>query len=154
MGNFNASYIPTGLYASGYFDNWNIGLAEIVASSEVKNLITTNRTSLVDSTDGDNVLYECLFRPNAGILNSKLPLLPGCELKLSFDRAKSEFALISTVTDSTVPVDSVLKLKNLFLRARYYSSPILRNFFGSIDNQEIKYQYDECLCYLKNLPVL
>ena len=153
MGNFNAAYIPTGLYASGYFDNWNVGLAEISASAEVKNLITTNRTSLVDSQSGDEVVYECIFRPNTGIINSKLPLIPGCELKLSFDRAKSEFALISTTAESAISVDSVLKLKNLFLRARYYSSALLRNYFGSIDNQEIKYRYDECSCYLKNLPV-
>ena len=149
IGNFDCGYIKTGLYSSGYFDMWNIGTHEITSSEEIKALIDQNRASVVDNEDdADEIIYEFMLCPSTGILNCPIPLVPGCELKLSFDRAKAELALIgSASTDS-----SVLTLKNLHLKAKYYSSPYLRTFFSKIDNNDINYRYDECSVYLKNLP--
>ena len=46
----------------------------------------------------------------------------------------------------------VLPLKNVYLKARYYSTPFLRNYFETIENNEISFKYDELSVYCKNLP--
>jgi hypothetical protein len=151
IGNFDAGFIKTGLYGNGYYDLWNVDSAEIIASEEVKKLLQSNRYSVVDDASSDSVTFECVLKPSVGILNSSKPLVPGCEFKLSFDRAKAAFALINLVSD-VEDSDNVLSLKNLHLRAKYFSSPFLRNYFSKIEDSEIKYNYDECSCYLKSLP--
>lgn len=40
----------------------------------------------------------------------------------------------------------------MYLKARYYSSPYLRNYFSTIENEDISYFYDEAVVYHKNLP--
>ena len=152
MGNFSCGYIKTGLYSGGYYDMFNIGTSEITASADIKKLVVDGRRSVVDNkTDAEFVLYECMLSPSLGLLNCPIPLVPGCELKLSFDRAKSELAMINQ-TLAEVSVDSVLALSNLYLKAKYYTSPYLRSYFSSIETSELKYPYDECSVYLKNLP--
>ena len=152
LGNFDAPYIRSGLYANGYFDLFNVGTAALSNSDSVK-LIQDSRVSIVDSqTDGTQV-YEFAYAPGLGILNSNMPLLPGCEIKISFDRAKAELALVKIDSAKEVNLDTgVLKLTNLSVRARYFSSPSLRNLFSSINENPIHYNYDECSVYLKNLP--
>ena len=152
MGNFDAEYIKTGLYANGYFDMYNVGTADL-SNAESINLLKNTRVSMVDTDNNGNIIYECQYAPGLGILNSGKPLLPGCEIKLSFDRAKAELALIQSDASKEVNLEStVIKLTNLSAKARYYSSPILRNSFAKINDSPIQYKYDECTCYLKNLP--
>ena len=75
---------------------WNLGYAEILSSEAIKTEIKNSRVSIVDNrTDAGAVVYECLMRPSVGIFNCPQPLLPGCELKLAFDRAKTSLALIN-----------------------------------------------------------
>ena len=152
MGNFDAPYIRSGLYANGYFDLFNVGSAEISNQNSLQ-LLKDSRVSLVDSTDDGNYIYDCVYAPGLGILNSKKPLLPGCEIKLSFDRAKAELALIKIDKNTDVDLGSgVLKLTNLSVRARYFSSPSLRSYFSTISDNPINYSFDETSVYLKNLP--
>ena len=152
LGNFDAPYIRTGLYANGYFDLFNVG-TDALSNTESRKLIQDSRISLVDSQTGGAKIYECEYSPGLGVLNSKKPLLPGCEIKLSFDRAKAELALIQV--DKTKEIDlgsGVLKLTNLSVKARYFSSPSLRNYFSTIIDKPLHYYYDESSVYLKNLP--
>ena len=152
LGNFDAPYIRSGLYANGYFDLFNVG-SDALSNEQSKKLVRDSRISLVDSSLTGGTTYECAYSPGIGLLNSKKPLLPGCEIKLSFDRAKAELALIKI--DKAKEVDlgpGILKLTNLSVKARYYSSPSLRNYFSSIADNPITYRYDECSVYLKNLP--
>ena len=152
LGNFDAPYITSGLYANGYFDLYNVGTAEI-SNQESRSLLDDSRVSLVDSAVDGSKIYECIYAPGLGLLNSNTPLLPGCEIKLSFDRAKAELALIQIDKNTEVNLGSgVLKLSNLSVKARYYSSPSLRNYFSTISENPIKYCFDECSVYLKNLP--
>ena len=134
---------------------WNVGTAELEASADILAEIRQERTTLSDIDDNATTTpYEFLLNPCSGILNSPMPLLPGCELKLSFDRAKIELSSIAIKSDdSTAAIDgTVVELKNLYLKAKYYSSPYIRNYFATIEDHDIKYNFDECSCYLKNLP--
>ena len=152
MGNFQSSYIQTGFYASGYYDLWNLNSSAITRDEETLRLITSNRKSLITSS-GPTVSYDFLFRPPAGILNSIKPLAPKFELVISFDRATSDLSLINGIDNHDEPTKGqVLELKNVFMKSRYYSSPYLRNYFNTIEDNDICYDYDECVVYHKNLP--
>ena len=152
LGNFDAPYIRSGLYSNGYFDLYNVGSAEISNQASLA-LLRESRISLVDNDQGQGKIYDCIYAPGLGLLNSKKPLLPGCEIKLSFDRAKAELALIQIDKNTEVDLGTgVLKLTNLSVSARYFSSPKLRNYFAKISENPITYNYNECSVYLKNLP--
>jgi len=86
-------------------------------------------------------------------LNSTKPLLPKSEVIITFDRAYGDIALINKgdEKDETY-VGKVLPMKNVFLTAKYSSSPFLRNYFDKIGTKDICYRYDECSVYHKNLP--
>ena len=108
------------------------------------------------STNGLNatiITYDFLFRPPTGILNSTKPLLPKSEMILTLDRAYGDIALINKgdLTDDGYD-GKVMPLKNVFLSAKYCSSPYLRNYFDSMSTKEVPYIYDECSVYNKNLP--
>ena len=96
-------------------------------------------------------IYELIFVPNNGFLNSNLPLLTDCELKLSFDRAKAKVSLIEigTVTKES----EFLEIKNCYLTSEYISSEFLRNYFAQIERNPISYTYDECEILVKSLPL-
>jgi len=72
---------------------------------------------------------------------------------ITFDRAFADIALINKGNEkSDTYVGKVLPLKNVFLTAKYSSSPYLRNYFDTITKKGISYRYDECSVYHKNLP--
>ena len=108
-------------------------------------MVKADRMSYITESETGYQEYEILFRPPTGILNSKLPLAPKTELIISFDRADSSLALISKQADAINPFEGkVIPLENCFLRARYYTSPSIRNFFSKLQSREINYKYDEC----------
>ena len=153
MGNFEPGYMSTGFYPSGYFDTWAVDTSDFTQVQEGADLVKADRMSYIESTDEDYQEYEILFRPPTGILNCQTPLAPKTELIISFDRADSSLALISKVADQDNPLaGKVIPLENCFLRARYYTTPMLRNFFSKLDEREISYKYDECSVVCKNLP--
>lgn len=155
IGNFQSSYIQTGFYASGYYDMWNLNADTIIGDSATLAEVRANRKPIVDDiyAQGATVPYEFLFRPPAGILNSIKPLPPKFEFLISFDRAPSDLGLINAIQSHDEPESGkALELKNVYLKARYYSSPYLRNYFATIEDNDICYNYDECVVYHKNLP--
>ena len=149
IGNFDASFIETGLYSNGYFDLYNVGTTEYLADRS--EIIKKSRVSVVDNEDGRDQIFEFQYSPGVGILNSSKPLVPGCEVKLSFDRANIQLGLIQKNTNE-LELPKKLSLTNLYCKARYFSSPILRTKFKSIQENDLHYRYDECSVYLKNLP--
>ena len=154
--NFSPGFLSSGFYPAGYFDDFNIDSDQFTGESgaiRLKN-IEDSRKSYIKSKTDTSVVYDLLFKPPSGILNSKLPLLPKTELILSFDRAISELALINKDPSQETTLDGKsIDLKGVFLRASYYSSPYLRNYFDTIMTKEISYNYDECQVFHKNLPL-
>ena len=152
FGNFVPGYITSGFYPAGYFDEWNVDTDAFEKDQDILDAVTKTRQSFVTSS-GDTVTYDLLFKPPSGILNSDKPLLPKMEMILSFDRATSEIGLLNKSSAFDSPLTGkVIEMTNVFLRANYYSTPYLRNYFGTISNKEICYKYDECAVYQKNLP--
>ena len=126
-----------------------MGTAEYMADDN--DLVKKNRVSVVDNRENQDQIFEFQYAPGVGILNHSTPLVPGCELKLSFDRANVQLALIQKTTED-IEWSKKLTLTNLYCKARYYSSPYLRTKFQSIQENDLHYLYDECSVYLKNLP--
>ena len=153
-GNFTPDYLKTGNYLMGYFDQWNVGTNEITGNnSGVLSTIENSRNAFAKTSDGDYAVYDLLFRPPVSILNSVKPLVPKTDMVISFDRAVSDLAMISKTANGENPLENqVLKLENVFLRANYYSSPYLRNYFASIEDKEISYRFDETQVICKNIP--
>ena len=149
IGNFNPGYIKSCFYPAGYFDIYNVDSASFNDSENLAR-IKLSRKSLC-KTGQTNVFYDLLFKPPSGLLNSKKPLIPKTEMIISFDRAPSELALINEVEQTESTLDGkAIDLKNVFMRASYYSSPYLRNYFDKINSQEISYKYNECQ-FLQNI---
>ena len=153
-GNFSPNYLSTGNYLMGYFDQWNVGLADISgANSSVLTAVETPRTPFAKTNDDKWAIFDLLFRPAVGILNSSKPLLPKTDMVLSFDRAISDLALIEKTPDVENPLENeVIELENVFLRATYYSSPYLRNYFQTVEEKELCYKFDETQVMCKNIP--
>ena len=153
-GNFAPDYLSSANYGMGYFDQWNVSTSEISGSnSGVLSNIENLRKSFANTSDGNWQIFDLLFRPPVGILNSTKPLLPKTDMVLSFDRAVSDLAMISKVPDTANPLENeVIPLENVFLRATYYSSPYLRNYFQTIEEKEISYKFDETQVLIKNIP--
>jgi len=151
MGNFNSGYIYSGLYSAGNFDPWNVGTTDIESGDNLTE-IEAKRQSLSTSTGNTHITYNFLFRPPMGLLNSSKPLLPKSEMIITFDRAFADIALIDKPTTVEALSGKVIPLKNVYLKANYYTSPFLRNYFGTITEKEIVYKYDEISVYHKNLP--
>lgn len=94
--------------------------------------------------------YQFLIVPNHGFLNTKKPLPPKIELKLTFERANAENSLIK-IADDTSFIGSKLKLKNVYLQASYISSPYLRSYFSRIEQGPIKYKFEDCSVLCRNI---
>lgn len=151
LGNFSPGYLKTCFYPAGYFDLYNVD-SEALSDKVNLDRLKISRKSLVKS-ENDSVWFDLLFKPPSGILNSKIPLVPKTEMIISFDRAPSELALINMVENTESSIEGkAIDLKNVFMRASYYSSPYLRNFFDTISSNEITYSYDECQVLQKSLP--
>ena len=153
-GNFAPNYLSSANYSMGYFDQWNVSTADITGNnSGVLSTVESPRLPFAKTSDENWHIFELLFRPPVGILNSSKPLLPKTDMVLSFDRAVSDLALISKTVNGENPLaNEVIPLENVFLRATYYSSPYLRNYFQTIEEKEISYKFDETQVIIKNIP--
>ena len=94
-----------------------------------------------------------MFIPNSGFLNSNLPLLTNCELKLSFDRLNAETSLMTFDEVKNPCTGSPLVIKDCVAITEYISSDKLEKYFMKIDTSPIIYHYQECEVILKNLPI-
>ena len=149
IGNFNAAYIDSVFAIEGYNDLYNFSTDEIKTKAS-----TLAKRRIVGVTNGSNRIYDFVFIPNCGFLNSNLPLINNCELKLSFDRLNMEVAMI-TAGDVSVSEDQTgapLAITNCEAITEYIMSDDLEKYFMSIDNGPIPYYYQDCDITIKSLP--
>ena len=96
-------------------------------------------------------MYQFVIIPNHGFLNTSKPLPPKMELKLTFERANAENAIIKIDEDDSL-YGTKLKLENVYLQASYISSPYLRSYFSRIEQSPIRYKYEDCSVICRNIP--
>ena len=150
FGNYNADYVSSGLRANGYFDSWNLSTADITPRLD---LVKAQRESLLNKSSFPTGFktYQFIFRPMTGIFNCLKPLATNHEVKLSFERAPSEAALVATKTGTVNPLKGKsLDIKNAYVKSKYFTSMYLRNTISEHDDQI--YEYDEISVYQKNIP--
>ena len=148
-GNFNIGAMDSMFSVEGYHDTYNWSSDELKTKSS-----TLAKRRLQGQTHGANRIYDFVFIPNCGFLNSNLPLLNNCELKLSFDRVNMEQSMM-TAGDVSVTEDmtgSPLEIKDCEAITEYIMSDDLEKYFMSIDNGPIPYYYQECDVTIKGLP--
>ena len=149
IGNFNVGYLESTFGVEGYHDLFNWSTDDIKTKSS-----TLARRRSQGQTKGSNRIYDFVFVPNSGFLNSNLPLLNNTELKLSFDRLNMEFSMIEA-GDVAVSKDmkgSPLVIKDCEAIAEYIMCDELEKYFMNIDNGPIPYYYQECDITIKGLP--
>ncbi len=151
IGNFAPDYLGTSFHSAGYYDSWSPS-TQILSDADSLATVEKSRKTLSTTSTNTHETYNFIFRPACGILNSSKPLPPKTELILSFDRCSADFGLISKSSDSGDLSGKVLPLKNVYMTAKYTSSPFLRNYFSTIATKDICYKYDEISVYHKNLP--
>ena len=83
--------------SEGYHDVYNYDMAQINSLTSTKLVDGRKRSGVVSGTKR---LYEFIFIPNDGFLNSNMVLLNNSELKLSFDRNSAEVALLKKQGDT------------------------------------------------------
>ena len=134
----------------GYHDLYNMNASVIKGKSTV---LTSRKHQGI--TSGSSRIYDFVFIPNCGFLNSNLPLLNNCELKLSFDRVNADVAFLETgtVPDGSKITGKPIVIKDCYAISEYISSEQLRTYFNRIDNGPITYNFEECEVTLKNLPL-
>ena len=102
----------------------------------------------------DMMRGEFVINLDMGILNCPQPLVPGVEVKFSFERAPATFALFYKDEKATTkPKDldgKVVNIAEAFLELEYVSSPYLRNLNSTIIEKPITYYYDDCQIYYTN----
>ena len=150
FGNYNADYLGAGLRANGYFDSWNLSTAEV--ATRIK-LVEAQRESLLNKSSFPTGFktYQLIFRPMTGIFNCLKPLAANHEVKLSFERAPSEAALVSAKSGTDNPLKGkTLDIKNAYVKSKYLTSMYLRNTISEHDDQI--YEYDEISVYQKSIP--
>ena len=136
------------LSIEGYHDLYNFSAAELQHQTS-----TVARRETQSRVKKDNRVYDFIFVPNSGFLNSNLPLLKNCELKLSFDRLNAETSLMKVGTVTTSCTGSPLVIKDCVAITEYVSSEKLDKYFMSIETSPITYLYQDCEVILKNLPL-
>ena len=151
FGNYNADYLQSGLRANGYFDSWNLSTAEITPRLD---LVKAQRESLLNKSSFPTGFktYQFIFRPLTGIFNCLKPLATNHELKLIFERAPSEAALVAEKSGTVNPLKGKsLEIKNAYVKSKFFTSMYLRNTISEHDDQI--YEYDEICVYQKNIPI-
>lgn len=151
IGNFNTSYIDTCFGVEGYHDLYNFTTKQL---SETKSTMMRRYTSGNLNSTTNKVLYDFVFIPNSGFLNSNLPLMTDCELRLSFDRIQSEVSMIKTIAGVEEDIDGEsIAIKDCVAVAEYVRSQQLDDYFMKIDSDPIPYYYEDCEVTLKTLPL-
>lgn len=105
-----------------------------------------------DETNNKYIFDFCII-PNTGFLGNADLLVKDAELKLCFDRSKSEQLIVCedatwTALNNSLKVD----IKNCYAVSEYVSSPSLRSYFDSIDYSPIRYEYEDCEVFVKSIP--
>ena len=131
----------------GYHDLYNLDFDKLTALDS-----TIKHRRYQGVKDGTKRIYDFIFIPNCGFLNSNLPLLNNCELKLSFDRSLCNVSFLGAES-VTQGMTDVLNIKDCYAITEYVSSETLRNHFQKIDASPILYNFEEIEVTLKNIPL-
>ena len=107
---------------------------------------TDPRHSYGTNADG-HYTYDFCVIPLVGFLGNHDPLPKNTEVKLSFDRTQSGIPLIAAAEK-----ELNLEISDCYAVTEYISSPELRSYFDGIENQPIRYEYEECEVYTKSIP--
>ena len=107
---------------------------------------TDPRHSYGTHADG-HYTYDFCVIPLVGFLGNHDPLPKNTEVKLSFDRTQPGIPLIAASE-----LELNLEISDCYAVTEYISSPELRSYFDGIDNQPIRYEYEECEVYTKSIP--
>ena len=104
----------------------------------------------------DDVKQQLLvLNIEGGIMNCNQPLLPNTDVKLSFERMPATYALFYEDIEGAKPTaldqGKTIDIKDCYLELEYVSSPYLRNLHSQIIDRPIKYHYDDCQIYMKDL---
>ena len=144
-------YIDTVFSLEGYHDLLNYGQLELRLNN-ASSLIGKRRNQ--GELNDANRIYEFVFIPNSGFLNSNLPLMRNCELKLSFDRLNADYSMIQLPDKVATEISgSPITIKNCVAVAEYVRSDALDNYFRKIDTTPITYLYEDSDLTLRNLPM-
>ena len=150
IGNFNAGYINTVLAVEGYNDLYNFSSNEL----ESQKSVVSGRMGPSVPINGNKRLYEFLFIPNSGFLNSNVPLLNNCELKLSFDRIQGDVSMLEYgVAINEECSGKAIEIMDCVAFTEYIDSEKLQEYFMKIDHSPLTYYYEDCDVILKNLPL-
>ena len=103
------------------------------------NMVAT-RNRGASSSDGKR-RFEFAYVPNMDFLADAYPLNKSVELKLSFDRAPYQCALIEIDTPA-VPQTGSISIEDCHALVDFVSSPYYRNYFSSIDTMPTTYSYE------------
>ena len=156
LGNYDVNYLATVGNLEGYYDQYNYSTQELDTNKYTQE-IRNDRKSYCLSTNAaaGYSTYVLVLSLNIGFLNSQMPLLPNTELKITFDRAKSEMAILNGSDTQLIDWSGkTIKMENVVMSAEFVSSPFLRNYFQKIERGPITYRYDDCQVYFKNLPTV
>ena len=149
-GNYNKEALQSSLQTEGYFDMWNTGFADM-SDIDIK-YYAARQIQLPIAEDGkEYIKYFFAFTPNFGFLRDSQPLMKGADLKLKFDRAKSSVAFLNKVASTTETLPNYIEITDCSVQTEWVSSPELRAHFAKIDTSPLKYDFDECQVYLRNL---
>lgn len=130
----------------GYFDIYHVEDGTV----NEKNSIRDFRRQGIPKI-GKKYLYEFIISPNDAFLNENKVLPPGLELKLVFDRLKSDFSVFKLDGEDTLR-GSVLELKDVYAQVEYISSPALRNYHDRLESMPLDFTYDDTTVMCKLLP--
>ena len=85
--------------------------------------------------------FEFAYVPNIDFLADPYPLNKGIELKISFDRAPFQCALIQLEQPTTEESGSIA-IHDCHAYVDFVSSPFYRNYFASVESTPTLYTYE------------
>ena len=131
----------------GYHDLYNMSSSELQSNTSL-----AIKRKYQGDLHGANRTYEFVFIPNSGFLNSNLPLMTNCELKLSFDRLNASYSMMEYGSITNALESKPLVIKDCVAIAEYVQSDELDNYFGQIQMSPITYYYEDCDVILRSIP--
>ena len=140
------------LGTEGYYDsyNYNSTLLKTSGATKVKNGRRSGIHKVAEGSPSKNFYwYEFSFIPNLGFLADSDPLMTDCELTLTFGRAKPQVAVIQVAAGDAL---TTIELAHVHAITEYVSSPAMRNYFQTIEQNPIIYTYDNIEVFTKQLP--
>lgn len=136
LGNFNGKCLETCFSQEGMCDLYNFNKTNLASNPNM--VAIRNRGA--SSADGKR-RYEFAYVPNIDFLADVYPLNKSVELKISFDRAPYQCALIETDTPTFAESGSI-PIHDCHALIDFVSSPFYRNYFATIESTPTTYNYE------------